>query len=47
MGKVIAGFSMSLDGFVATPDDGVPHILDWDGNGTVRFHCRATGWLPT
>jgi dihydrofolate reductase len=37
MGKVIAGFSMSLDGFVATPDDGVPHIFDWYGTGTVRF----------
>jgi len=37
MGKVIAGFSMSLDGFVAAPDDGVPHIFDWYGNGTVRF----------
>jgi len=27
-GKVIAGFSMSLDGFVAAPDDSVPHIFD-------------------
>lgn len=37
MGKVIAGFSMSLDGFVAAPDDSVPHIFDWYGSGTVRF----------
>ena len=28
---------MSLDGFVAAPDDSVPHIFDWYGNGTVRF----------
>jgi dihydrofolate reductase len=37
MGKVIAGFSMSLDGFVATPDDGVAHIFDWYDTGDVRF----------
>ena len=28
---------MSLDGFVAAPDDGVPHIFDWYGTGTVSF----------
>lgn len=37
MSKVIAGFSMSLDGFVATPDDDVPHIFDWYGSGDVQF----------
>jgi len=37
MGKVIAGFSMSLDGFVAAPDDSVPHIFDWYESGNVRF----------
>lgn len=37
MGKVVAGFSMSLDGFIADPDDGVPHIFDWYGAGDVRF----------
>lgn len=37
MGKLVAGFSMSLDGFVAAPDDGVPHIFDWYGSGTTRF----------
>jgi dihydrofolate reductase len=34
---VIAGFSMSLDGFIAAPDDTVPHIFDWYENGDVRF----------
>jgi len=29
MSKVIAGFSMSLDGFVADPDDGVEHVFKW------------------
>ena len=28
---------MSLDGYVAAPDDSVPHIFDWYGNGTVAF----------
>ncbi|HUJ66960.1 MAG TPA: dihydrofolate reductase family protein [Acidimicrobiales bacterium] len=37
MSKVIAGFSMSLDGFIAAPDDSVPHIFDWYGSGTVEF----------
>jgi dihydrofolate reductase len=37
MGKVIAGFSMSLDGFIATPDDGVAHIFDWYEAGDVRL----------
>jgi dihydrofolate reductase len=37
MGKLIAGFSMSLDGFIAAPDDSVPHIFDWYGSGPVRF----------
>jgi dihydrofolate reductase len=36
MGKVIAGLSMSLDGFIAAPDDTVPHIFDWYENGSVR-----------
>ena len=29
MGKVIAGFSMSLDGFVADQDDGVDQVFSW------------------
>jgi dihydrofolate reductase len=29
MSKVIAGFSMSLDGFVADPDDGVGQVFKW------------------
>ncbi len=40
MGKVIAGFSMSLDGFVAAPNDSPePYIFDWYDTGNVRF-----GW---
>jgi dihydrofolate reductase len=37
MGKVIAGFSMSLDGFVADPADRPEHIFDWYDAGDVLF----------
>ena len=33
MSKVIAGFSMSLDGFVADPDDGVENVFKWYSAG--------------
>jgi dihydrofolate reductase len=37
MGLVSAALSMSLDGYVAAPDDSVPHIFDWYGSGAVAF----------
>ena len=33
MSKVIAGFSMSLDGFVSDPDDGVDQVFRWYSAG--------------
>jgi hypothetical protein len=45
VGKVIAGFSMSLDGFIAAPDDTVPHIFDWYESGTgsgIPFFANLT-----
>lgn len=33
MRQVIAGFSMSLDGFVADPDDGVEQVFKWFSAG--------------
>jgi dihydrofolate reductase len=35
MAKVIASFSMSLDGFIADPDDGVGPLFDWYESGDV------------
>jgi hypothetical protein len=29
MATVVAGLSMSLDGFIAHRDDGVEHLFDW------------------
>ena len=38
MSKVIAIMSMSLDGFVADPNDGVGEVFDWYFNsGDVEF----------
>jgi dihydrofolate reductase len=39
MSKVVAIMSMSLDGYVADPDDGVAEVFDWYMNsGDVEFH---------
>lgn len=35
MSKVIANMSMSLDGFVADPSDGIDHLFGWYGSGEV------------
>jgi dihydrofolate reductase len=36
MGKVIMAATMSLDGFIADPDDQVGPLFDWYGNGDVE-----------
>jgi dihydrofolate reductase len=39
MSKVVAIMSMSLDGYVADPDDGVAEVFDWYFNsGNVEIH---------
>ena len=56
MSKVIAGFSMSLDGFVADPDDGVEEVFKWYsaggtnaevmvGNHAVAMNREATEFI--
>jgi dihydrofolate reductase len=37
MAKVVADMSMSLDGFVADPTDGVDELFSWYGNGDVEI----------
>jgi len=37
MGKVTTGFSMSLDGFVAQPNDDVGPLFDWYFNGDTNY----------
>ena len=41
MSKVIAGFSMSLDGFVADPDDGVEQVFRWYSAGGTDAEVMA------
>jgi dihydrofolate reductase len=36
MSKVIANMSMSLDGFIADPVDGIDQLFGWMGNGDVE-----------
>jgi hypothetical protein len=39
MSRVVALMSMSLDGYVADPDDGVAEVFAWYFNsGDVEFH---------
>ena len=37
MGKVVSHMTMSLDGFIADPNDRVGPLFDWYGNGDVEF----------
>ena len=41
MSKVIAGFSMSLDGFVADSDDGVDQVFKWYSVGGTDAEVMA------
>jgi dihydrofolate reductase len=56
MSKVIAGFSMSLDGFVADPDDEVDQVFRWysaggtdaevmAGDGTFEMSREGAGFI--
>ena len=40
MAIVSASFSMSLDGFIALPDDSVGPLFDWYEHGDVEFILR-------
>ena len=37
MGKIITGFTMSLDGFIANPDGEVGRLFDWYSSGDTEF----------
>jgi dihydrofolate reductase len=42
MGKVIATFTMSLDGFIAGPSDEVDRLFRWYGSGDTAFPVPGT-----
>jgi dihydrofolate reductase len=43
MGTVVADMTMSVDGFIAEPDDGVGPLFEWYDNGTVEFTFPGDG----
>ena len=50
MSKVIANMSMSLDGFIADPADGIDQLFGWMGNGDVEVPTAVDithGWGGT
>jgi dihydrofolate reductase len=42
MGKVISGFTMSLDGFIAEPNDDVGRLFKWYYSGDTPFPLPGT-----
>ncbi len=42
MSKVVALMSMSLDGYVADPNDGVAEVFDWYTSGDVAFETGGS-----
>jgi len=39
--KILTHMTMSLDGYIATPTDGVDHIFDWYGAGDVPMSTAS------
>lgn len=44
MSKVIAHMTMSLDGYIADPDDRCDELFDWYGNGDVEVRSHDPRW---
>ena len=42
MGKVITGFTMSLDGFIARPNDDIRQLFTWFSSGDTPFPVPKT-----
>ncbi len=45
MTKVITEFTISLDGFIAGPDDDIRPIFDWYYAGDTAFHVPGSGMV--
>ena len=44
MGKVVSSASMSLDGFIANPDNSVGSLFDWYNSGDVEVGTAVEGF---
>jgi dihydrofolate reductase len=42
MTKIITGFTMSLDGYIAGPDDDIRQLFTWFGSGDTPFPVPGT-----
>lgn len=42
MGKIITGFTMSLDGFIAGPNDDIRQLFTWFSSGDTPFPVPGT-----
>jgi hypothetical protein len=45
MANVIASLTMSVDGFIALPDDSVGHLFDWYDSGEVALPWLGMGMV--
>src|SRR5919202_3196364 len=44
MGNVVMHAVVSVDGYIAYPDDSVGPLFDWYFNGDTEVSARASGW---
>ena len=44
MARVVMQAVVSVDGFIAYPDDTVGPLFDWYGNGDIEVSAGASGW---
>ena len=44
MARVVIQAVVSVDGYIAYPDDAVGPLFDWYFNGDVELTARASGW---
>ena len=44
MARVVMQAVVSVDGYIAYPDDTVGPLFDWYGNGDTEASARASGW---
>ena len=45
MARVVMQAVVSVDGYIAYPDDAAGPLFDWYGNGDTEVSARASGWM--
>ena len=44
MARVVMQAVVSVDGYIARPDDSVGPLFDWYFNGDIELTADASGW---